>query len=402
MIKNSHTLKFAAIALVAMVALTLTFLSCDKSGPSAQNKSEADSLIYEAKDAADYKRIVELCDSLEQTGDISPIKSAYLRGEAYRFMEDPRRAEEVLKPVMDMEPTNAKDSDYYINCVCGMVEVLLHKNDFEGVLRIGLPMLEKMNAAEGEKHHFYGILSQFVGAAQSSLGMKEDAAKSYDMCYNYQLELSAANPVWQNVTNIFACAFNICITYLGKRDYESAEMWYQRQDSVLTFISERDDVPASILDRLVAGNCLARAKLRIGQKKMGEADRAIIDYNKTARAKTVDGQIDCAGVLLDAERYAEAADAFVGLDEMFAEQCMEVSLENLTNYTVNKFMANYKAGRRDSALAVAAYIAEHLDSAFMKQKNSDAAELATVYQTQQKDAEIAQQPFLLSRFYCNL
>ena len=394
MIKKSHTPKCAAIALVAMTALTLSFSSCDKSGLSAQKESVADSLIYVAKMTADNKRIVELCDSLEQTGDISPIQSAYLRGEAYRFLEDPRRAEEVLKSVLDMEPTNAKDSDYYINCVCGM---LLHKNDYEGVLRIGLPMLEKMNAAEGEKHPYFGILSQFVGSAQSSLGMKEDAAKSYDMCYNYQLELSAANPVWQNVTNIFACAFNICITYLGNRDYESADIWYQRQDSILAIISERDDVPASILDRLVAGNCLARAKLRIGQKKTVEANHAIIDYKKTERAKTLDGQIDCAGILLDAERYDEAADAFVGLDQFFAEQCMDASLENLTNYTVNKFKANYKAGRRDSALAVAVYIAEHLDSAITKQKNSDAAELATVYQTQQKDAEIAQQQIELSR-----
>ena len=397
MIKNSHTLKCAAIALVAMVVLALAFSSCDKSGPSAQNKSEADSLIYEAKDAADYNRILVLCDSLERTGDISTIESAYLRGEAYRFLEDIRHAEEVLKPVMEMEPTNAQDSDYYINCVCGMVEVLLHKNDYEGVLRIGLPMLEKMDAAEGEKHQYYGILSQFVGDAQLSLGMKEDAAKSYDMCYNYQLELSAANPVWQNVTNTFACAFNICIKYQGLEDYESAEKWYHRQDSILAIISERDDVPASWLDRLVAGNCLARATLTIGQKNLVEANRAIADYGKTERAKTLDGQIDCGGILLEAERYDEAADAFVGLDQFFAEHSLDASLENLTNFTVNKFKANYKAGRRDSALAVAAYIAEHLDSAFMKQKNSDAAEMATVYQTQQKDAEIAQQQIDLSR-----
>ena len=397
MIKNSHTLKSAAVALVTMVALTLSISSCDKSGPSPQKESEADSLINAAKNAADYKRIVELCDSLEQTGDISPIKSAYLRGEAYRFMEDPRRAEEVLKPVMDMEPTNAKDSDYYINCVWGMVEVLLHKNDYEGVLRIGLPMLEKMEAAEGEKHQYLGILSQFVGASQLALGMKEDAAKSYDMGYNYQLELSAANPVWQNITNDFACAYNICITYLGNGDYESAEKWYHRQDSILAIISERDDMPASTLDRLVAGNHLARAKLKIGQKNLAEANRAIADYLKTERAKTLDGQIDYAGILLDAERYDEAADAFVGLDQFFAEQCMDASLENLTKYMVSKFEANYKAGRRDSALAVAAYIAEHLDSAFTKQKKSDAAEMATIYRTQQKDAEIAQQQIKLSR-----
>ena len=37
----------------------------------------------------------------------------------------------------------------------------------------------------------------------------------------------------------------------------------------------------------------------------------------------------------------------------------------------HKFEANYKAGRRDTALAVAAFVFENLDSAITKQKNSD-------------------------------
>ena len=46
---------------------------------------------------------------------------------------------------------------------------------------------------------------------------------------------------------------------------------------------------------------------------------------------------------------------------------------------------------------MAAYVFEHLDSAITEQKNSDAAELATVYETQKKDAEIAQQQISLTR-----
>jgi serine phosphatase RsbU (regulator of sigma subunit) len=173
--------------------------------------------------------------------------------------------------------------------------------------------------------------------------------------------------------------------------------WYHRQDSILSLISERNDVPASMLDQFVAGSNIAHAMLAIGQKDMAEVNRAIVNYKKTERSKTVGGQIDGAELLLHAERYAEAADAYALLDRFFVEYNLEASLDNLIQYMVGKFRANYKAGRRDSALAVAAYIAEHLDSAFIKQKKSDAAELATVYQTQQKDAEIARQQISLSR-----
>ena len=166
MMKNYYTLKSAAVALVAMVALTFAFSSCEKNGQSAQKVSEADSLISAALDAADHERLLELCDSLEQTGDISPIVSANYRGYAYMQLGDYRHAEEVLKPVMDMKPANPQDSLYYISCVCKMADMLTIKKNFEGVLRIGLPMMEKLKDAEGMEKQFFGNLSQYVGAAQ--------------------------------------------------------------------------------------------------------------------------------------------------------------------------------------------------------------------------------------------
>ena len=95
------------------------------------------------------------------------------------------------------------------------------------------------------------------------------------------------------------------------------------------------------------------------------------------------------------KRYAEAADAYKAFDDYIAEYNIELSMDNLTTYG-NKFEANYKAGRRDSALTVAAYVFEHIDSVINKQKRNDVAELATIYETQQKDAEIAQQQLTLS------
>ena len=59
-------------------------------------------------------------------------------------------------------------------------------------------------------------------------------------------------------------------------------------------------------------------------------------------------------------------------------------------------MVNYEAGRKDSALAVAVKIASLIDSAVIKQKDNQAAELATIYETQKKEAQIARQQTELS------
>jgi AraC-like DNA-binding protein len=56
-----------------------------------------------------------------------------------------------------------------------------------------------------------------------------------------------------------------------------------------------------------------------------------------------------------------------------------------------KLRSNYYAGRKDSALQVAVQIAEVYDSALIRQKRSDAAELATIYDTQGKERQIAEQ-----------
>ena len=61
------------------------------------------------------------------------------------------------------------------------------------------------------------------------------------------------------------------------------------------------------------------------------------------------------------------------------------------------FKANYLAGRRDSALAVAKYVFDRLDSVVTAERQSNALEMATVYETQKKDAEIAKQQIELTQ-----
>ena len=136
--------------------------------------------------------------------------------------------------------------------------------------------------------------------------------------------------------------------------------------------------------------------IAVGLNKSEEFNRALAAYRSTRDSKTALGMVNLASALLQAKHYAEAADGYAVLDQYFAEYGMTFSLDNLGWYG-DKFKANYKSGRRDTALAVAALVFENLDSAITEQKNSDAAELATIYETQKKDAEIAQQQISLTR-----
>ena len=95
-------------------------------------------------------------------------------------------------------------------------------------------------------------------------------------------------------------------------------------------------------------------------------------------------------------RYAEAADAYQSLGGMIAQYKMNPSLD-FVGKVAGKFRMNYMAGRKDSALAAALFAFDYIDSAIVRERNNEAAKLATIYQTQQKDEEIAQQQIEMSR-----
>ena len=138
-------------------------------------------------------------------------------------------------------------------------------------------------------------------------------------------------------------------------------------------------------------------ELAMGQNKMDEAKRYYERYKESNDAKSVDGRYMIAEYLVAAHQYAEAADAFPSaFNGMVKKYDIKPSFQ-LLEMLNKKFEANYKAGRKDSALATAIYTFENLDSAILREKRSQATKLATIYETQQKDEEIAKQQIELTQ-----
>jgi AraC-like DNA-binding protein len=79
------------------------------------------------------------------------------------------------------------------------------------------------------------------------------------------------------------------------------------------------------------------------------------------------------------------------LDRFIKEWGYDYDLETIGHNLLPKFRANYLSGRKDSALRVAMQIAEVYDTALVRQKRSESAELATIYDTQGKERQIAEQ-----------
>ena len=384
--------------LVAAAVLTATVCCGRKGGPSARQLSEADSLFSVAKSNRDYDRVVTLADSLYDAGAITLINAAKSRGNAYYNLGNYRLAEKEFRQALAETPASTMDSIDYYHSATALAYTLIMKDNYEEALRTGIPAIEALKKWYQEKPtpslcDKLMNLTQHIGWIQKGFGMNEEADKMYELCYSYMKEITSE--VLSGYYNRAAALANIIFTYIDNEEYDVAEKWLARMDSLSTTVAESNGLPPADSDFVAAMDYICRLRVAIGQNKPAEADRALDAFRHTQYAKTNYGRFDEAEALLKMERYAEAADTYKAFNDYIAEYNMELSMDNLTKYG-NKFKANYKANRRDSALAVAAYVFENIDSVIKKQKMNDAAELATIYETQQKDAEIARQQLTLS------
>ena len=402
MMLSKQMMKKFLVPILAFTAVFAAMLSCDHQQQNAQRQPEADSLLVAAQRSKDHECVIALCDSLQQTGDISSISAAYNRGLAYFRFDEIKLAENEYKKALAEMPQTMSDSLLFYQSACDLTNLYSVSGNTEGVLQLAIPKIEELKVWAEKKpsdqiFEYLQKLTGFVGFTQLQLGMKQEAEKMYELSIRYMDKQKSTSHTVEALYRNAVEIIQIIISFTNAKDFATAEKFLSRLDTMTSEITAfQDSTVAAAVDVILSNDYFYHAVIDNALNRPQEAARYLALYEKTQFAKTLTGRLNEAELLLKMKRYAESAETYAMLDQYFADYNMELSLDHMVDYG-NKFKANYMAGRRDTALAVAAYVFENLDSAITKQKNSDAAELATVYQTKQKDAEIAEQQAELSQ-----
>ena len=119
---------------------------------------------------------------------------------------------------------------------------------------------------------------------------------------------------------------------MNYEEYDVAEKWLIRMDSLSNTVAEGSGLPPADSDYVAGMNYLCRLRVAIGLDRPAEADQALEAYRHTEYAKTNQGRYDEALALLKMKRYAEAADTYEAFDDYIAEYSIELSMDNLTIY----------------------------------------------------------------------
>ena len=383
------------LSTILIVLIAAIVVSCDGNSHAKLKAGKSDSLMFAAGEIRDYKRILELADSLEEEGDITSQNANRWRGVAYYHQKQMRSAEVYYKKVVESDIKNETDELNYYKSARRLASLLLKKGDYNDALHIAMDALYKLRENDRESESDAAILMNTIGCCQLNLGRTAQAAKNFEKSYNTFMRLAANDGEGRQMLMAFESIISTTNEYINAQRYEDALPWVNRAEGLVDQFYTANLVSATLRDSITIDSRSQVALLKaIVLQKVGqttEAAQAFRSGINTKYGKSSQGRLYANDYLMAAGRYTEAANNFCDLDQLMQENGIELTLDNILQYLVPKYRANVGAQRTDSAIAIGTKITNALDSAIIMAKEDDAAELATIYDTQQQEAEIARQ-----------
>ena len=384
---------------ILFVSLILVIVACDgvtRRRPTLK-ASRADSVLFDVGVVKDYERMRQLADSFEVAGVISPLDANRWRGVSYYHEGHYRMSELYYRKAVECKVENDEDQLSYNKCARRLSELLLVKGDYEGALIVAIPAVKKMEESGIGSDIDYAILLNNIGCCQLNLGQDKEANESFLKARGHYANRWQSDSTSRGFQEAVLGTVYTSLAYINTRRYAESIYWIDRTEMLLGKYRQRPDARVEYFDEYQGRIEIMRAVALQGLNKPDEAAKAYQAFLKTDYSKTGAGHINANDYLVAAHRYAEAADNYRYLDETMEHWGMEPSMDNIQLYLLPKYRANAEAGRRDSARVMGERILSLLDDAITDQKNSATAELATIYDTQGKEAEISQQQAKLSR-----
>ena len=382
--------------IILLVALTaVLFMSC-KEHHVTHHHVAVDSLINIAYQTRNYDSILSLADLHQQEGTLSSIEACYWRGYAYSRLRKIRMAEIEWKKAVAHTIETDEDLVFYAQSANRLAGLLYLKAEYGQVFKVALPAIQLLKEKDYTTNNDYFNLLTFMGCCELKLDHASGAAHNFSQVSKGYQQITQANHHIDSYTSSIVGLVTIVDAYIQTGHYSEALEWIDHLDSMLQECRQIPGVRESYVDKQWARICLYRASALEGLGKKAEAAKAYQAALKTQYAKTGDGKVEASSYLMTAHRWNEAADNLQVLAAQLATYDFRMTQETIHTYLLPKYFANVKANRLDSAIAVGTWICQALDSAIVWQKHDDAAELATIYETQQKENELMEQRSNLS------
>lgn len=387
---------FAAVLLPLLV---LTATSCHNNQPNKQEASDqpspeekASDKIREQLDAYEGNRWFQVLDSLEQAGKIATCQADFMRGEKYEEMEQPRSALIFYSKAIEGNKLLQISKGNFYDAYMGVCTGYLNNNNVELALKTateGYEIASKDSSIVGRD--MSNNLQMEIGMCQLRLGYSKEAAETFEEVRQGALQLAQSYPQSPDCqASCILISSNIINYYMNQKKFDLIEPWLDMMETALERYAATNAPTETYSDYLATLNC-DKAIMWSMTGHHEEAEAAYQSFLSSNYAKKLRGVYDQAFYLETTEQWEKLLSIALRIDS--AEIAAEVppTLDYLIASPSTLFKAMVKTGRKEEALQKAEHIVQMLDSVKAYQHRSDAEELAVIYETEQKEQEIAAQ-----------
>lgn len=383
------------------VFVALSATSCHKVKSQLSRTTDADSLVLAVKASGTPEQLIAVVDSLEKRGDMNSVKANSMRGYAYYLMEKDRMAEMYFRKAMDeYKQQDESTSRMYIINMSAFSRLLLLKGKYEDGIKVCTELLQANSDNPEKTPMSYRIRSNLlsdVAIFNANLGRYEEADRIFKQAYaNIEHELGKDSAAPYNLTLISGDAR---IVFNNHDQQQLLEEWCHREEEAIQLWAKTDEAkskPAE-LDRMYGKLYRSLMELYQRQDKKKETVEAYRRFMSTKYAHSLSGKVHSIIFLQNEGRSDEAAALCPYIDTLLARSGKRITFEEIRGYLKVKYKVLRQANHQNEALHAADQICEAFDSALTWHKQDATAELATIYETQEKEHTINVQQAKLSQ-----
>lgn len=365
--------------LLAVLTLILGCTNCSEPTDGGKVKSTWQQ-YNELFTAMDLGRALAVIDSMEQAKTVSTTKADYLRGIAYDAGWKMRIAEHFYKKAYEnYVPKTSQDWFDYTDAGYRYAYMHFGRGDTEGALNILAKLLPQAKDNNAFPKIVEASLLMLMAECHIQLHQNDEARRYWQKAYELQQQANREN----QETDFPWVSMNICGNLFNMGDVEGAKEWLELAEQEFALYEQQGD---SLLIEEWRGH-LALKRARYLQAT-GHAAEAAAIYAAVPRSRIMEpyGYKEAADYLMDAGRYDEAAYWYEQIDSTYeATNGAQMTFDNIALRLSPRYSVYRKAGRNGDALVIADSISAAIDSALVWQKKNDAAELAVIYQTHEKE-----------------
>ena len=329
--------------------------------------------------------MVAACTHSSETKDdvSSPAMADYERGRAYDQGWQMKIAEHYYRKAYQGFAQNpAQDWYHYADAGYRWACLRLGRGDTEGSLSVITDLLHQAEGNEAFPKGVESALLMLMADVHLQLHQYDEAKLMGQKAYEVT-EQDLENVKRRGWSMAWAC-MNIASIHHTSGDIEGAMAWLDRCAQGLSLAEEEHD-DSLLIEEWKGHVALQRALLL---QESGHAAEAQATYAAIPRSRLMEpnGYTAAAEYLMAAGRYDEAAYWYEQLDSTYlTTDGAKMTFDNIATRLSPRYMAYRKAGRNADALVLADSVSAAIDSALVCQKQNDAAELAVIYQTHEKE-----------------